>query len=215
MTLHLKNVGIRVGGASLIKPFTLSIAAGEIVTLMGPSGCGKSSLLAFIAGDLISPMKGSGQVELNGVDLETVRPELRKVGRLFQDDLLFPHLTVGENLLFGLPRGDRTTRNQMMLQALQRADLVGFENRDPSSLSGGQRARVSLMRALLAKPHCMLLDEPFNKLDKALRAAMRDYVFNHLKERNIPCLMVTHDIEDAPVGSAVYRIDKTGELKHV
>ena len=215
MTLHLKNVGIRVGGASLIKPFTLSIAAGEIVTLMGPSGCGKSSLLAFIAGDLISPMKGSGQVELNGVDLETVRPELRKVGRLFQDDLLFPHLTVGENLLFGLPRGDRTTRNQMMLQALQRADLVGFENRDPSSLSGGQRARVSLMRALLAKPNCMLLDEPFNKLDKELRAAMRDYVFHHLKERNIPCLMVTHDIEDAPGGSTVYRIDKTGELTHV
>ena len=215
MTLHLKNVGIRVGEASLIKPFTLSIATGEIVTLMGPSGCGKSSLLAFIAGDLTTPVKGSGHVELNGVDLENLRPEQRKVGRLFQDDLLFPHLTVGENLLFGLARGDRATRNETVLQALQRADLTGFENRDPSTLSSGQRARVSLMRALLAKPNCMLLDEPFNKLDKELRAAMRDYVFHHLKERNIPCLMVTHDIEDAPVGSTVYRIDKTGELTHV
>jgi putative thiamine transport system ATP-binding protein len=100
MTLHLKNVGIGINDTNLIEPFTLSIAAGDIVTLMGPSGCGKSSLLAFIAGDLAAPLRGSGNVELNGVDLETLRPELRKVGRLFQDDLLFPHLTVGENILF-------------------------------------------------------------------------------------------------------------------
>jgi putative thiamine transport system ATP-binding protein len=215
MTLHLKNVGIGINDTNLIEPFTFSIAAGDIVTLMGPSGCGKSSLLAFIAGDLAAPLRGSGNVELNGVDLETLRPELRKVGRLFQDDLLFPHLTVGENILFGLPRGDRAARNEMMLSALQRADLAGFENREPHTLSGGQRARVSLMRALVAKPDCMLLDEPFNKLDRELRAAMRDYVFVHLKARGIPCLLVTHDSEDAPAGGAIYRIDRAGELKNV
>jgi putative thiamine transport system ATP-binding protein len=215
MTLHLENVGIGIGDANLIAPFTLSVASGEIVTLMGPSGSGKSSLLAFIAGDLIAPLKGSGKVELNGVDMGTLRPELRRVGRLFQDDLLFPHLTVGENLLFGLPRGDRATRNEAMLSALHQADLAGFENREPQTLSGGQRARVSLMRALLAKPDCMLLDESFNKLDKDLRAAMRDYVFSHLKARKVPSLLVTHDIEDVPIGGAIYRIDKAGELRNV
>ena len=215
MTLDLRNVGISIGKASLIAPFTLSIAAGEVVTLMGPSGCGKSSLLAFIAGDLAHPLKGVGNIELNEIDLDAVPPERRRVGRLFQDDLLFPHLSVGENLLFGLPRGDLASRNAAMLQALQQADLAGFENREPHTLSGGQRARVSLMRALLAKPDCMLLDEAFNKLDKDLRATMRDYVFSHLKARGIPSLLVTHDIEDAPIGSSIYRIGKAGELENV
>jgi putative thiamine transport system ATP-binding protein len=215
VTLNLENVGIGIGEATLIAPFTLSVAAGEIVTLMGPSGCGKSSLLAYVAGDLATPLRGSGDVRLNGVDLETLPPERRRVGRLFQDDLLFPHLTVGENILFGLPRGDRAARNEMMSLALQRADLAGFVNREPHTLSGGQRARVSLMRALMAKPDCMLLDEPFNKMDKDLRTAMRGYVFNHLKARGIPCLLVTHDIEDAPAGGAVYRIGRAGELKGV
>jgi putative thiamine transport system ATP-binding protein len=213
MTLDLKQVGIGIGETTLISPFTLSIAAGEVVTLMGPSGCGKSSLLAYIAGDLALPLRGVGRIELNGIDLGVVLPERRKVGRLFQDDLLFPHLTVGENLLFGVPRGDRVSRHAAMLMALQQADLAGFESRDPSTLSGGQRARVSLMRALLAEPDCMLLDEPFNKLDSDLRGAMRDYVFSHLQARKIPSLLVTHDAGDAPVGGSIYLIDRQGVMK--
>ena len=215
MTLRLENVSIAIGAAKLFAPFSLSVGAGEIVTLMGPSGCGKSSLLAYIAGDLASPLNGCGRIELNGEDLATLRPEQRRVGRLFQDDLLFPHLTVGENLLFGMPRGDRTERRELMLQALQRTELSGMENRDPATLSGGQRARASLMRALLAQPRCMLLDEPFNKLDQDLRNATRAHVFEHLTQQAIPCLLVTHDIEDVPRNGRIYRIDSSGEWKHV
>ena len=105
MTLLLENISLTIGDVLLVKSFTISVEAGEIVTLMGPSGCGKSSLLAYIAGDLTSPMYGNGHVTLDGVDLIYLPPEQRQVGRLFQDDLLFPHLTVGENLLFGIARG--------------------------------------------------------------------------------------------------------------
>ncbi len=212
MTLELRNVALSLNGKALIEPFSLVIEAGEIVTLMGPSGCGKSSLLAHIAGDLAPPLEGRGDIVLGGVNMEKTPPELRHIGRLFQDDLLFPHLTVGENILFGLPRGLKLERREMMRTALQRVDLEGFESRAPHTLSGGQRARVSLMRALMAKPRAMLLDEPFNKLDKDLRNSMRNYVFGHLKARNIPCLLVTHDIEDAPTGGRVFRIDNRKEL---
>ncbi len=215
MTLRLENISIRIGGVPLIAAFSLSVQDGEIITLMGPSGSGKSSLLAYIAGDLTPPLNGIGGVVLNGADLETVGPEQRRIGRLFQDDLLFPHMTVGQNLLFGMARGDRSERIAMMRAALAQAGLEGFEDRQPHTLSGGQRARVALMRALMAKPDCMLLDEPFNKLDKALRANLRAYVFNHLKIRNIACLMVTHDIEDAPEGGRILHIGHEGELKIV
>lgn len=196
MELKLEQVSISLSGKLLVRPLSLTIAAGEIVTLMGPSGSGKSSLLSYIAGDLTLPLEGTGLVTLGGRDLILLPPEARRVGRLFQDDYLFPHMTVGENLFFGMAGG--AARGAEMRQALQSAGLEGFENRPPHTLSGGQRARVALMRALLAKPDCMLLDEPFNKLDAALRASIRNYVFTHLLARQIPCLMVTHDRADAP-----------------
>jgi putative thiamine transport system ATP-binding protein len=213
MTLLLENLHLTLNSMPLIAPFDLTIAAGEITTIMGPSGCGKSSLLAFIAGDLQSPLMGRGTVTLNGKDLGKLRPEQRRVGRLFQDDLLFPHLSVGENILFGMPRSEKAARLEMMHKALERADIVGFENRMPNTLSGGQRARVSLMRALMAKPDCMLLDEPFNKLDQELRVSLRRYVFEHLQARGIPCLLVTHDIADAPEGGRIFRIGRSGDIR--
>jgi putative thiamine transport system ATP-binding protein len=213
MTLQLKNLHLTLNGEPLIAPFDLTIADGEITTIMGPSGCGKSSLLAFIAGDLQYPLSGHGTVTLNGKGLDTLRPEQRRVGRLFQDDLLFPHLNVGENILFGMPRGEKAIRLEMMHKALERADIGGFEHRMPDTLSGGQRARVSLMRALMAKPDCMLLDEPFNKLDQELRVSLRRYVFEHLKARGIPSLLVTHDIADAPEGSDILRIGRSGDIR--
>ena len=212
MTLLLKNISLTIGDVLLIKSFTITVEAGEIVTLMGPSGCGKSSLLAYIAGDLSSPMYGNGHVTLDGVDLIYLPPEQRHVGRLFQDDLLFPHLTVGENLLFGVGRGNLKKRQHLVSEALTSAQLEGFENRDPSTLSNGQRARVALFRALMAKPRAMLLDEPFSKLDAELRHSIRNYVFAHLRERNIPTLLVTHDREDAPAGGRIFRINNKGEL---
>jgi putative thiamine transport system ATP-binding protein len=212
MTLLLENISLTIGDVLLIKSFTLSIEAGEIVTLMGPSGCGKSSLLAYIAGDLTTPMHGAGQVTLDGVSLVGLPPERRRVGRLFQDDLLFPHLTVAENLLFGIARGNSAERQSLVSDALASAQLEGLENRAPDTLSNGQKARVALFRALMAKPQAMLLDEPFSKLDAELRHSIRNYVFAHLSERNIPTLLVTHDREDAPAGGRIFRITNKGDL---
>jgi len=214
MDLNLENVAIRLDGMPLIAPFSLTVPAGKIVTLMGPSGSGKSSLLAYIAGDLEPPLEGHGRILLGGTPIDDRPPEARRIGRLFQDDLLFPHLTAAENLLFGIPREFGTERAAAMRAALKQAELEGFENRPPHTLSGGQRSRVALFRALLAKPAAMLLDEPFAKLDAKLKRSMRTYVFAHLKERNIPTLLVTHDREDAPPGGLVLHITRNGEVKH-
>ncbi len=212
MTLLLENINLTIGDVLLLKSFTISVEAGEIVTLMGPSGCGKSSLLAYIAGDLTSPMHGAGRVILEGIDLIRMPAERRRVGRLFQDDLLFPHLTVGENLLFGIARGSLAERQSLVNEALSQAQLEGLENRAPHTLSNGQRSRVALFRALMAKPRAMLLDEPFSKLDAELRQSIRNYVFAHLRERNIPTVLVTHDREDAPPGGRIFRISNKGDL---
>jgi putative thiamine transport system ATP-binding protein len=212
MTLFLENISLTIGDVLLLKSFTISVEAGEIVTLMGPSGCGKSSLLAYIAGDLTAPMHGAGRIVLDGVDLTRVPAEQRRVGRLFQDDLLFPHLTVGENLLFGIARGSLAERQSLVNEALSQAQLEGLENRAPHTLSNGQKARVALFRALMAKPQAMLLDEPFSKLDAELRQSIRNYVFAHLRERNIPTLLVTHDREDAPAGGRIFRISNKGDV---
>jgi putative thiamine transport system ATP-binding protein len=211
MALRLTSACILLGGKELIRPFSLDIAAGETLTLMGASGAGKSTLLSFIAGDLDLPFTATGSVSLEGEALDALPPERRRIGRLFQDDLLFPHLTVGENLLFGMPRGPRAERLAKVDAALAEAGLDGFGDRPPHTLSGGQRARVALMRALAAKPRAMLLDEPFNKLDAELRQAMRDFVFRHIAMRRIPCLMVTHDVADVPQGGRVMLL-RNGEV---
>jgi putative thiamine transport system ATP-binding protein len=213
MALKLETVSISLAGRPLVVPFSLAVAPGEIVTLMGASGSGKSTLLSFIAGDLEAPFAASGSVSLDGAALDGLPPEKRRIGRLFQDDLLFPHLTVGENLLFGLSRGPRAERLAMVEAALAEAELAGFGDRPPHTLSGGQRARVALMRALVAAPHAMLLDEPFNKLDAELRQTMRSFVFEHIAARRIPCLMVTHDLADVPANGRLLLL-KDGVVTH-
>ncbi len=211
MSLALTQFGVLLNGRNLIAPFNLTIDASEIVTLMGPSGCGKSSLLSAIAGTLLAPLKAVGEVKLDGTSLAGVAPERRRVGRLFQDDLLFPHMTVGENLLFGMARGERVAREAKMKAALVDIGLEGFEARGPHTLSGGQRQRVALLRSLLAEPLAMLLDEPFNRLDSELRAETRSSTFDLLKRRGTPTLLVTHDMADAPAGGRVLKIEN-GEV---
>lgn len=214
MALSLEGVEIVLHGKALLRPFSLVAEPGEIVTLMGPSGSGKSSLLAYVAGDLEPPLMGLGIVRLAGSVLNAVPAGRRKIGRLFQDDLLFPHLTAGENLLFGIPRGPRSERLAGMRDGLAQAGLAGFEDRAPHTLSGGERSRISLFRSLLAEPRAMLLDEPFSKLDSELRQTMRDYVFAHLRQRLIPSLQVTHDLADAPPGGQILVIGRDGEVRH-
>ncbi|MEO7055499.1 MAG: ATP-binding cassette domain-containing protein [Caldimonas sp.] len=197
--LGLRSVSVALPGRTLIRNLTLTVAAGEIVTLMGPSGVGKSSLLAWIGGFLAAPFTASGDVTIGTASLAALPPHERAVGILFQDDLLFPHLSVAGNLLFGLPADVRGAgqRRREVERALADADLAGFAERDPATLSGGQRARVALLRTLLARPRALLLDEPFGKLDAALREDFRDFVFARARALGLPTLLVTHDERDA------------------
>jgi putative thiamine transport system ATP-binding protein len=197
--LETEDVHLAVGGRILLSGFDLTLGPGEVATVMGPSGCGKSSLLSYICGTLEPAFRASGRVRLDGVGVDSLPPERRRIGILFQDDLLFPHLSVGENLAFALPpsvRGARERRARVEA-ALREADLVGFARRDPATLSGGQRARVTLMRTLLAEPRALLLDEPFGKLDRELRQRVRRFVFEHARQAGLPTLLVTHDRADA------------------
>ena len=193
--LRLEQISIALEGRELLA-VDATISPGEVLTVMGPSGSGKSTLLAYIAGFLEREFSATGGVWLGERDLLTLPAEQRNIGLLFQDPLLFPHLSVGGNLRFGLPRYLNDKRQQVT-QALEQVGLAGFESRDPATLSGGQQSRVALMRLLLSKPRAVLLDEPFSKLDTALRQEMRTLVFSQLHEAGLPALLVTHDHEDA------------------
>ncbi|WP_291297673.1 ATP-binding cassette domain-containing protein [Elioraea sp.] len=200
--LSLRGAAVTLGERALVGPLDLTVAPGAVVTLMGPSGSGKSSLLAWICGTLDPAFRAEGQVTVNGADVTALPAHRRRIGILFQDDMLFPHLSVGGNLAFGLPPGlSRGERRARIAAALADAELAGFEGRDPATLSGGQRARIALMRTLLAGPQALLLDEPFGRLDVALRDRMRRFVFERTRQLSLPVLMVTHDPDDAAAAS--------------
>ena len=197
--LQLRGLRLWLGTQLLVDRLDATVAPGQVLAITGPSGCGKSSLLACVCGLLAPPLRGDGEVWLGGEPLHTRPTEQRGLGLLFQDDLLFPHLSVLQNLLFALPAGQpAAVRMAQAEQALADAGLAGFGPRRPHTLSGGQRARVALLRALLAQPRALLLDEPFSRLDLPRRAAMRDLVFGTLRRLQLPCVMVTHDLADIP-----------------
>jgi len=191
--LELDDLNLSLGQTALAR-LNLAIPKGQVLTLMAPSGAGKSSVLAAILGVLGPGFHLSGRVRLNGRDLSALPPEGRRIGLLFQDDLLFPHLSVGQNLGFGLPKG-ASDRQGRIAQALEQAGLSDMAGRDPATLSGGERARVALMRALLAAPEALLLDEPFSRLDAGLRRQIRAFTFE--RARDLPVILVTHDADDA------------------
>nr|WP_321458571.1 ATP-binding cassette domain-containing protein [uncultured Cohaesibacter sp.] len=192
------QVSIRLADLCLTD-LSFAVSPGEVVTIMGPSGSGKSSLLAYIGGFLAPAFKATGRVWLAGKDLTSLPAEQRHIGILFQDPLLLPHLSVGGNLAFGLTRAvkGRAARKAKVAEALEAINMDGFADRDPETLSGGQKARVALARTLLSRPRALLLDEPFSKLDADLRAQMRHHVFERARKEGLPTLLVTHDAEDA------------------
>ena len=203
-------MSVRLPGRVLISSLSATVPPGDVLTVMGASGSGKSSLLAFIGGFLSPPFSATGEVVLAGRRINALPPHARRVGILFQDDLLFPHLSVAGNLMFGVPAhvASRQQRLQAVEQALADADLEGFANRDPATLSGGQRARVALMRTLLSQPQALLLDEPFGKLDAALRDDFRRFVFAFARRANLPTVLVTHDTADAAAtGGPILSLD--------
>lgn len=195
--LVLRGVTIWLDGDQLVSIDT-AIGPGETLTVMGPSGVGKSTLLAFVAGFLGPDFRAAGNILLNGRDVTALSPERRGIGLLFQDALLFPHLSVRGNLLIGLhPEVKGAARRLAVREALAEVGLEGFADRDPATLSGGQAARVALMRTLLARPEALILDEPFSRLDVALRAQVRELVFAEARKYGLPVLLVTHDPADA------------------
>ena len=216
MTLSVHIARLGSAQRALVTALRLEAGPGQILTLMGPSGSGKSSVLAAIAGTLGAVAEGAqalrfeGSVHLNSADLTHTLTARRGIGLMFQDPLLFAHLTVGENLLFAVPHGPRAQRLAAVQQALAEAELAGYGEREPATLSGGQRARVALMRALLAQPKALLLDEPFSRLDAALRDQFRAFVFDHIRARGIPAVLVTHDRADIADPALVVELAHAG-----
>src|SRR6186997_135238 len=192
--IRLEGVTKRFGDVSAVRDASLDVAGGEILALLGPSGCGKTTLLRTIAG---FERPDAGTIEVGGrvvAGAAWAPPEARGVGMVFQDYALFPHLTVAENVGFGLARRDRATRVPALLALV---DLCGLGARYPHELSGGQQQRVALARALAPAPRVVLLDEPWSNVDPQLRAELRHEVASVLRPLRVTALLVTHDREEA------------------
>jgi putative thiamine transport system ATP-binding protein len=211
MSLEIREAHIRLGDRVLFDGLDVRVQPGEVLAVMGPSGSGKSTLLAWLCGTLDPAFSARGRILLDGSEIHHLPLGARQVGILFQDDLLFPHMSVRENLLFALRGGSRVERRARCDAALADASLAGLGDRMPATLSGGQRARVSMLRALLAAPRALLLDEPFSRLDARLRERFRAQVFAELARRGVPTVLVTHDVADVPAGARVVQVAAQGE----
>ncbi|MFN4009286.1 MAG: ATP-binding cassette domain-containing protein [Pannonibacter sp.] len=210
--LSLQSLQLRLNERVLVS-LDAQVAPGSVLTVMGMSGSGKSSLLAALAGFVAAPFQIEGRIILAGRDVTHQPPQLRRMGLMFQHPLLFPHMSVGENLLFALPQGgSRQERRETVTMALAEAGLDGFFARHPQTLSGGQQSRVALIRVLLSAPQALLLDEPFSSLDTRTRDTMRRLVFQAARTAGLPVVLVTHDPQDAAAaGGAIVSLDaKTG-----
>lgn len=206
--LILRKVDIALNGRRLMAADTV-VQPGQVLTVMGPSGAGKSTLLAFVGGFLDPVFDVAGAVFCGDMELTHLPPQARRAGLLFQDPLLFPHMSVGQNMMFAMPSmGNRAQRRAGVEQALVDIGLEGMFERDPATLSGGQAARVALARTLLSDPAFLLLDEPFSKLDTQLRGQIRRLVFDKAQSSQLPVILVTHDVADAEAaGGEVINLD--------
>jgi len=212
-SVSLSGVSVRFGARAALDDVVLEVAAGEIVSLVGPSGSGKSTLLRVVAG-LERP--AAGRVAIDGVEVagpaRFVEPEARRVGMVFQDYALFPHLTVAENVGYGLRKTDRAAARQRVAELLARVGLADRAGSYPHMLSGGERQRVALARALAPAPDVLLLDEPFCALDASLRRQVRADTFRILRETGATAILVTHDTTDADEAGGRIAIMDAGHL---
>jgi iron(III) transport system ATP-binding protein len=196
LALHCKGLAKTYGDVPAITSFDLSVAQGEVLALLGPSGCGKTTALRLISG---FDLPDRGDIYIGGEQVvgsgRNVPPERRRVGMVFQEGALFPHLTVAQNVGYGL--SDRKSRQVRVEEMLELVGLSGMELRMPHELSGGQQQRVALARALAPSPEVLLLDEPFSNLDPGLREQVRREVLQILRQGDITSVFVTHDQEEA------------------
>ncbi len=192
--LSIENVVIAYGDVQIINGVSFALKEGQIGCLLGPSGCGKSTLLRAIAG--FEPLR-EGEIYINGELLasteRTVPPEERQFGMVFQDIALFPHLTIFENIAFGIKHWSKQEQRERVLYLLDLVGLSGFESRYPHSLSGGQQQRIALARAMAPKPRLLLMDEPFSGLDTKLREELVPEIRQILLQEKMSAILVTHD----------------------
>lgn len=212
--IKIKGLRKEFGAFQAVKDISLDIEKGEFISLLGPSGCGKTTTLQMIAG-FLSPT--SGQVILNGTDITQLRPEKRGMGVVFQSYALFPHMTVAENVGFGLEmRGiAKKERKQRIEETLSLVRLDGLADRYPAEMSGGQRQRVAVARALAIKPEVLLLDEPMSNLDAKLREEMHVELRMIQRKLGITTILVTHDQVEAMTMSDRIAVMYGGEIVQV
>ena len=203
--LELINISLKWNSPKekpFVKNLNLNIKNGNILCVFGKSGVGKSSLINFIAGITEDNLFFEGKIVLNGKVLNDIPTEKRKIGLLLQDGALFPHLTVEQNIYFGMNKKLKSKEKlDLIHENLKKANMEGFQNRYPNTLSGGQKARVACLRAVVSEPELLLLDEPFSSLDPEHRNTFRNFLISKVKENKIPCLLVTHDETDKMISN--------------
>ena len=209
--LRLANINKSFGTTQVVRELNLSVREGEFVSLLGPSGCGKTTTLQMIAG-FEEPTQG--QIHLAGKDITRMPPNERQIGVVFQNYALFPHMSVAENITFGLDlrKTDAAAKAKRLDQLLELVALGGMKDRFPRQLSGGQQQRVAIARALAIQPRVLLLDEPFSNLDARLRGGMQAEVKRLQRETGITAVLVTHDQSEAMALSDHLAIMRQGQI---
>ena len=202
MFISIQNVSFSYPNttSAALEQFSIDVEKGEVISILGRSGSGKSTILRLLAG-LEKPSAGKLTIQDQVMfDERTfVQPEKRGIGMVFQDYALFPHMTVSENILFGLFRLKKAQKKKRLREVLELVELQDYEKRYPHQLSGGQQQRVAIARAIAPNPHLILLDEPFSNLDAELQVKIREELRGILKRANITSIFVTHDEKDAQI----------------
>lgn len=214
IAIAVEGVEVRFGDSVALRSVSLRLEPGELMLLLGPSGCGKSTLLRSIAG-FVKP--NAGRVLFDGEDVTALPPHRRQIGMVFQSFALFPHLSVGENVAFGLREQRRPSAEigERVARALGDVKMGGFTDRRVDQLSGGEQQRVALARALVTRPRCLLLDEPLSNLDAGLRHTMREEIRRVCKEYGLTTLYVTHDQKEALAIADRIAVMRKGQLEQL